>query len=382
MTKISEISNTGNKNLKYCCCCFKGTWLGRTFEQLLWNPLNLNFEKYKPQQNNESDPLIQEVPKENGRKTKSNKQIFKAIYKKIPKEYQNSKLFPFYTLDSLDSFNPEKEKVIVRAALIEATGMVLDEKLDMWIPQNPDFEYASNMENPPIHRYCDILPYAYNSDPKFHSSEIFLHGQSYLATQGPMKHTLKNFWEAIISKKVDCIVNLTMAIDIQRNQIISKCFNYWKLNSTFRIDDTTQVECQEENVLFSSENGQRIVLRNFGIYKLEGNQTRLKKIISQFHYENWPDQGVPDTPCFLELIRHSSFYRFPLVHCSAGIGRTGVFIVTNSLIKGILKENDRQEFSLAKTLFDLRLQRMGCVQGNDQFRAIQEALLAWKKSRA
>ncbi|CAI9263746.1 unnamed protein product [Lactuca saligna] len=153
----------------------------------------------------------------------------------------------------------------------------------------------------------------------------------FIATQGPLPETFEDFWEMILQNHCPAIVMLTCLVDADK---IEKCGDYF----------------QSENVNYE-----------------EGGP------LPVFHiqYHEWPDHGVPnDTSAVRDIfrrLRHLPSSKGPiLVHCSAGIGRTGTYCAIHNTIQRILI-GDMSALDLVKTIATFRSQRMRMVQTCDQY---------------
>jgi len=174
----------------------------------------------------------------------------------------------------------------------------------------------------------------------------------YIATQGPLENTIGDFWEMIKDKNV---YNIIMLGNIEEDNI-KKCEKYWPSPG-----ETLNVNNMEISCLEFEEND--YIVRKFKM--LYENETR---IITQFHYTNWNDHQTPDEHSFLNfLLRCKSIYECPiLVHCSAGIGRTGVFLATHSLINDC-EGSKMKSLNIFSTILTLRKYRQKLVQTPKQY---------------
>jgi len=108
---------------------------------------------------------------------------------------------------------------------------------------------------------------------------------------------------------------------------------------------------------------------------LENLKTLEKRDITQFQYREWPDHGLPEnTIHFRELLKHvdkENKCQGPvIIHCSAGIGRTGTFCTVDSTLKKVMEQRKRQEpinFNILRTVQRLREERSGMVQNKEQY---------------
>lgn len=236
-------------------------------------------------------------------------------------------------------------------------------------------------------RYTNILPYKNNYYGKesfegyVNASHISVNGVNYIATQGPLFNTIEHFIKMVVSSGGTIV---TLANEYERNS--PKCFNYWHLENPISVDgwDLTLLEDQE----LYSENNQIVQKRTFSLSK----EQEPLKIFTQFHLVNWPDLGIPDENVFdkfLEAVEeyHPDTNPNPIVvHCSAGIGRTGTFIATHSnrhkirLQRAQNIDKDNIFVNLAEDVLIMRSQRMGQVQTNAQFFAVQKAIYRYQKT--
>jgi protein tyrosine phosphatase len=127
-----------------------------------------------------------------------------------------------------------------------------------------------------------------------------------------------------------------------------------------------------------------VVKRVFRVsHEREGHSK--ERFITQIHYENWPDGGIPDPVlfgCLLEAIDDLKINKVSpiVVHCSAGIGRSGIFVAVHSIRKTIQRARKWGQHgntivvNIPKALIGLRLQRKSLVGSSKQFAFIYEML--------
>ncbi|XP_026970496.1 receptor-type tyrosine-protein phosphatase eta [Sagmatias obliquidens] len=240
-------------------------------------------------------------------------------------------------------------------------------------------KYAAELaENRGKNRYNNVLPYdisrvklsvhAHSADdyinanymPGYHSKKEFI------ATQGPLPNTLKDFWRMVWEKNVYAIVMLTKCVEQGR----TKCEEYWPSKQAQDYGDIT--------VAMTSE----IVLPEWTIrdFTVQNIQTSESHTLRQFHFTSWPDHGVPDTTDLLinfrYLVRDYMKQSPPespiLVHCSAGVGRTGTFIAIDRLIYQMEDENTVDVYGI---VYDLRMHRPLMVQTEDQYVFLNQCVL-------
>ncbi|CAF0915091.1 unnamed protein product [Didymodactylos carnosus] len=229
-------------------------------------------------------------------------------------------------------------------------------------------------------RYTNILTYDHSrvklsSDDKddrnsyINANYVDGHHRSnaYIATQGPTSHTINDFWRMIFEKDVSVIVMITNIKE--RGRV--KCDMYWPVEGT-EVYGTIQV------TLLTTITLAYYVKRIFAI-RCKANRKRVtyERLVYHFHYTNWPDHGVPVfvLPA-LSFIRKSSQANpddAPIVvHCSAGVGRTGTYIVIDTMLK---KLKEQRSINIPSFLKQIRQQRNFLVQTEEQFIFIYDVLV-------
>ncbi|XP_072950641.1 protein-tyrosine-phosphatase PTP1 isoform X2 [Typha angustifolia] len=182
----------------------------------------------------------------------------------------------------------------------------------------------------------------------------------FIATQGPLPQTFEDFWEMIIQNRCPVIVMLTL---IDSPKMMRKCADYFQAENGLREFGKVSVLTKTTKVTSSS-----IVLRCLEVQHKEAGEP-----LSVLHiqYPEWPDHGVPEyTGPVREILKR--LYHVPpdigpiVVHCSAGIGRTGTYCTVHNTIQRILL-GDMSSLNLVKTIADFRSQRAGMVQTVEQF---------------
>lgn len=183
----------------------------------------------------------------------------------------------------------------------------------------------------------------------------------FIATQGPLQETTEDFWEMIIQHRCPVIVMLTRLID---NYKTVKCADYFPAEEESRIFGRISVANKSLKI---SQNS--IALRFLEVKYIESEEPPLS--VLHLQYPDWPDHGVPNTTQSVrELIKR--LYLIPpklgpfVVHCSAGIGRTGAFCTISHTIHRIL-EGDVSALDISATIRQFRNQRLGMVQTQDQY---------------
>ncbi|XP_073726564.1 receptor-type tyrosine-protein phosphatase T isoform X5 [Misgurnus anguillicaudatus] len=242
--------------------------------------------------------------------------------------------------------------------------------------QTAPWETAKKEENRNKNRYGNIIAYDHtrvrlqplDGDP--HSDYInanYIDGyhrpRHYIATQGPMQETVRDFWRMIWQENSASIVMVTNLVEVGR----VKCVRYWP--------DETEVYGDIKVTLIETEPLAEYVIRTFTVQKKGHHEIRE---IRQFHFTSWPDHGVP---CYatglLGFIRQVKFLNPPdagpiTVHCSAGAGRTGCFIAVDVMLDMAESEGVVDIFNCIR---ELRSQRVNMVQTEEQYVFVHDAIL-------
>ncbi|XP_057638025.1 receptor-type tyrosine-protein phosphatase eta [Chionomys nivalis] len=237
---------------------------------------------------------------------------------------------------------------------------------------------AEVAENRGKNRYNNVLPYDASRvrlSVQTHSTDDYINAnympgyhskRDFIATQGPLPNTLKDFWRMVWEKNVYAIVMLTKCVEQGR----TKCEEYWPSKQAQDYGDIT--------VAMTSE----VVLPEWTVrdFVVKNMQTSESHPLRQFHFTSWPDHGVPDTTDLLINFRYlvrDYMKQIPpespiLVHCSAGVGRTGTFIAIDRLIYQIENENTVDVYGI---VYDLRMHRPLMVQTEDQYVFLNQCVL-------
>ncbi|XP_067118377.1 tyrosine-protein phosphatase Lar-like isoform X6 [Centruroides vittatus] len=262
------------------------------------------------------------------------------------------------------------------------TGMELEfKKLSSTKSHANKFISANLPINKFKNRLMNILPYESTRvclqpirgvDGSDYINASFIDGyryrNAYIATQGPLPETTEDFWRMLWEHNCNIVVMLTKLKEMGRD----KCHQYWPNERSQRylyyvVDPITEY------------NMPQYILREFKVTDARDGQSRT---IRQFHFTDWPEQGVPKSgEGFIEFIGqvHKTKEQFgqegPItVHCSAGVGRTGVFITLSIVLERMQYEGVVDMFQTVRTL---RTQRPGMVHTEDQYQFCYRASLEY-----
>ncbi|XP_042629249.1 receptor-type tyrosine-protein phosphatase S-like isoform X10 [Cyprinus carpio] len=236
----------------------------------------------------------------------------------------------------------------------------------------------SNLEiNKPKNRYANVIAYDHtrvalsNNDGVPGGDYInanFIDGYrrqgAYIATQGPMPDTFSDFWRLVWEQHTANIIMITKLEEKSRN----KCDQYWpsRGTETYGLMQVTLLDTVELATY---------CVRTFALIKSGSGE---KRELRQFQFTAWPDQGVPEHPTlFLAFLRRVKACNPPdagpiVVHCSAGVGRTGCFIVIDAMLERVKQEKTIDVYGHVTLM---RSQRNYMVQTEEQYVFIYEALL-------
>lgn len=236
---------------------------------------------------------------------------------------------------------------------------------------------AKNPSNKRLNRYRDVSPYD-------HSRVILEKGDSdyinaslvdvpeanrkYILAQGPLDHTVSHFWQMVWEQQSKAIIMLTNLIE--RGTI--KCSSYYPC------------EDEEDHILLSDDpflkvtclSVQRHSYYRVNTFELEEISSGKKREVLHFQYASWSDFSVPQSPqAFLKFLHHvrqtgslDSTVGPPVIHCSAGIGRSGTFCLVDSSLVLIEKRGGTNGLQLQSLLLEMRKCRMGLIQTPEQLR--------------
>jgi len=240
-------------------------------------------------------------------------------------------------------------------------------------------------------------------------------GRAYILSQGPLEETVPDFWAMIWQQNTRAIVMLCKTVEGG----MCKCSHYWPVNPSHAsnssamplrikeagleiklLDTRTDASADArirtlEMTCTTNQNGNGII--NPSSVTQSSSATTEVRTVVQYHFQDWPDFGVPATPDkFLNFLRvvnrdHPSLPGRPnVVHCSAGIGRSGTFCLVDSALEKfgstdtLSQQSILNQEEVLQMLVRMRTQRDGQVQTSEQLRfaleAIAVAITEWDSS--
>lgn len=184
----------------------------------------------------------------------------------------------------------------------------------------------------------------------------------FIATQGPLENTVADFWD--MARQEQCVAVLSLTRLTEGHRV--KCSHYFPLNQgEVEVYGHVRVVNKMTTVIQP-----HIVERILEVHETGNNCPPYQ--LSHYQYSEWPDHGVPLSTTsirgLIRLLRNSQKSLGPfLVHCSAGIGRTGTYCTIDHTIRRLL-HRDKSALDISATVRHFREQRMGMVQTKEQFR--------------
>ncbi|XP_048834177.1 receptor-type tyrosine-protein phosphatase alpha-like isoform X2 [Brienomyrus brachyistius] len=237
---------------------------------------------------------------------------------------------------------------------------------------------AAKEENKEKNRYVNILPYDHSRvhlsllegvpDSDFINASYINEKNKFIAAQGPKEETVNDFWRMIWEQNTATIVMVTNLKERKE----CKCAQYWPDQGCWTYG-SVRVSVEDVTVLVD------YTIRKFCIQQVgDVSGKKSQRPVTQFHFTSWPDFGVPFTPIgmlkFLKKVKacNPQYAGAIVVHCSAGVGRTGTFIVIDAMLDMMAAERKVDVFGFVTRI---RAQRCQMVQTDMQYVFIFQALL-------
>lgn len=240
-------------------------------------------------------------------------------------------------------------------------------------------QHAKRPQNRSKNRYRDVSPYDHSRIYLRKDENDYINAslvdvadadRQYILTQGPLEHTSGHFWEMVWEQGTKVIIMLNKVIE--KGSL--KCHQYWPLGQHRGDDDEVDFEDVGLKVTFIDESEQNyFIVRTL---EIEEKETGNVREVLHFQYITWPDFGVPSSPLaflnFLMAVRESGGLDNDVgpavIHCSAGIGRSGTFCLVDSCLVIAEREKNMDSFDVRSMLLSMRNYRMGLIQTPDQLR--------------
>ncbi|KAM7382417.1 hypothetical protein PAMP_002145 [Pampus punctatissimus] len=237
------------------------------------------------------------------------------------------------------------------------------------------YKVAKLPVNRNLNRYRDVSPYDHsrvklkNSENDYINASLVMVEEAqraYILSQGPLRNTCGHFWLMIWEQCSKAVIMLNRVIE----KGSEKCAQYWPTTEELQMSFTDTGFVVR---LLSEEDQSYYTTR---VLELQNTKTGESREIYHFHYTTWPDFGVPGSPAsflnFLFKVRESgsldSKHGPSVVHCSAGIGRSGTFALVDTCLVLMDRRKNPSSVDIQKVLLDMREYRMGLIQTPDQLR--------------
>jgi len=304
------------------------------------------------------------------------------------------KYTPYSCIEKLDTndLSYEKLKKHIKNNIIKVMkgngGIINSDNFDNeyqlltnYIDYDEEHMNQLNQSNMKLCRYSDITTYIYNTitiGPKkkfINASSIDIYSKhNSIATQGPKKDTIEDFWTMVDEYNCSIIIMLCNLEEGGRE----KCAFYWDTSYDFK---NYKLENLSEDSDDDKMDDNKIVTRKFKLTNIKKNT---EKIITQYHYKGWPDHGVPVMEdaykafkFLFEEVKKKNQEQSAVVHCSAGVGRTGTFLSLYYLYLEIMEQINKPDineikFSIFNIVRKLKEMRAYLVQTNTQYKFIYD----------
>nr|XP_023013201.1 tyrosine-protein phosphatase non-receptor type 61F isoform X1 [Leptinotarsa decemlineata]XP_023013203.1 tyrosine-protein phosphatase non-receptor type 61F isoform X1 [Leptinotarsa decemlineata] len=246
---------------------------------------------------------------------------------------------------------------------------------------------AIKPQNKILNRYRDVSPYDHSRIILNRGSTDYINAnlikveqanRQYILTQGPLSNTYSHFWLMVWEQETKAIVMLNKLVEKKQD----KCFQYWpsKIGPDYKMNLPDVGLCVE----YIEQQDHSYYLTR--ILRLTDTESGKFRDILQFHYITWPDFGVPTSPtAFLEFLRKvrdaevlESTVGPAVVHCSAGIGRSGTFCLVDSCLI-LIEKYGINSVDVKEILLEMRKYRMGLIQTPEQLRFSYQAIIEGAK---
>lgn len=249
---------------------------------------------------------------------------------------------------------------------------------------------AKDPINKGLNRYRDIHPYNHTrirlerGDVRYINASLIeapLAKRKYILTQGPLTRTVCHFWQMVWEQDSRAIIMLNNFVENHQQ----KCADYFPRGQDN--GNTDELLCEDtllKVTYLRQERHHYYIVRTLLLEDLVTQQT---KEILHFHYTRWSDFSVPQSPAaflqFLHHVRRSGSLVDnvgpPVIHCSAGVGRSGTLCLVDTCLVQIEKKGNTSCLDVRKQLLDMRRYRHGLIQTWQQLRFSYCAILEGSK---
>ncbi|XP_020642239.1 tyrosine-protein phosphatase non-receptor type 3 isoform X3 [Pogona vitticeps] len=305
------------------------------------------------------------------------RKVVKPFVESKSEDEVDSSLFPEANLPTYSEHGGTLEESMeqLKQGLESGTVLIQFEQLYRKKP-GLAITYAKLPQNMDKNRYKDVLPYdttrviLQGKDDYINANYVNVEIPSagllnkYIATQGPLPHTCIHFWQAVWDRRLSLIIMLTTLTERGR----TKCHQYWPDPPDIAEHGNFRIKCHSEDCTIA------YVFREMVITNTD---TEEEHTVTHLQYVAWPDHGVPDdSTAFLEFVTYMRPKRVEnepvLVHCSAGIGRTGVLVAMETAMCLIERNQPVYPLDIVRKMRDHRAMM---VQTSSQYKFVCEAIL-------
>ena len=312
----------------------------------------------------ESDPCVDEKMVPNDELQYEN--VKRSLYESTSWKYSRD---PYATLVPLSQFKKHLSHFLKESRLENEYTQLEEQDLRY------ECTHALLSENSSRNKYKLIYPYdksrviltSNNESDYINASYIpgFYVSDTFIVAQAPKKNTETHFWQMILEQRVSTVVMLTRVVELGKE----KCTSYWPQEVGY--------SCNFEGIRVTLKREDKSVCYVLREMEITGPDSSSYKL-TQFHYVAWPDHDVPqlfiDLLDFTQMIKkHHMRDRTPLlVHCSAGVGRSGTFIALYNLLEAV---GVGETISVYRIVNEMREYRPQMVQTFNQYKFIYLAIL-------
>ncbi|XP_020136119.1 tyrosine-protein phosphatase non-receptor type 20-like isoform X2 [Microcebus murinus] len=252
---------------------------------------------------------------------------------------------------------------------------IIQEFMDLEFKNLPgEFIFGNQPSNREKNRYRDILPYDSTRVPLgkgkdyINASYIRIVNYEeeyfYIASQGPLPGTVDDFWQMVLENNSNIIAMITREIESG----IMKCYHYWPTS----LKKPLELKC----LRIFLENYQILQYFTVRMFQIVEKSTGTSHFVKHLQFTKWPDHGTPASADgfikYARYVRKSHLTGPMVVHCSAGVGRTGVFICVDVVFCAIEKN---YSFDIMNIATQMREQRPGMIQTQEQYHFCYEIVL-------